>query len=496
MILSLPLASALAALLALSQDPTLESGQWAGAVGEVSAARVLWDPFVMQLEVDGERVKGGFFHTSGASADLAGTLRNGQLRFSTEVGGRKLKFAGALEDGLLRGTCRDRGLELTFIALREDVPDEDELLAHAGLYAADDGTVIWIRKSLHLILDDFGRGLRRILYAVGDGEFVAGERFGLTDPPALRVTFERGADGRPDALRIAGADGLDVRAERCCVMREEPFEYEAQGGITIRGTLTLPEGQGPHPAVVWVHGSGRARRVGAGSWPAFFASRGFATLALDKRGVGESDGEYELPDGGHDNHPRMARRAGDVRRAVAALGAHAGIDADQLGLCGASQAGWVIPQASGSGDVKFAITLSGGATALSYENVYSELADESDADGSSLSFEELIRRTRKHRARDPDFREHFAAMECPGLWLYGLRDRSNPSQMCIELIEEVAAETGRDFTLVSYPEANHSLLQCTIGGAQEARAMGTRAPGMFQTVADWLEERGFGPRPR
>jgi hypothetical protein len=472
----------------------IQGGQWAGAVGEISDERVIWDPFTMQLEVDGERASGGFFHTTGVSADLAGSVDGDELRFETEINGRTLEFTGTFEEGLLRGTCRDRKLELAFIAMREEPPEDEDLEACAGLYTADDGSAVWIRKSLHLILDDFGRGLRRILYAAETDQFVAGELFGLTDPPALRVSFERDAAGQVTGLRIEGAEGLDVRAERCPAYRAEAFEFETSDGLTLRGTLTLPEGEGPHPGVVWVHGSGRARRVGAGSWPAFFASRGFATLAVDKRGVGESDGKYELPDGGHDNHPHMARRAGDVRHAVAALRKHPSIDSEQIGLCGASQAGWVIPQASGTGEVKFAITISGGATALSYENVYSQLADELDADGSSLPFDELIERTRKHRARDPHFRDHFAKMKCAGLWLYGLKDRSNPSQLCIEEIEGVAAEHGNDFTLVSFADANHSLLQCSIGGAQESRAMGTRAPGMFQAVADWLEERGFGPR--
>ena len=472
----------------------IESGQWAGAVGEVSSARVLWDPITLQLEVEGARVRGELSHANGSSGDLRGTLKDGELRFSCRLDGRTLRFTASLDDGLLRGTCRDRTLEWGFLAMREEVPSEEEMLTCAGLYADAEGNAILIRKSLHLILDDFGRGLRRILYSVGDERFVAGELFALTDPPALRVTFERDSDGRASALRIAGPEGLDVRAERCCPYREEDFAFETSDGLTLRGTLTLPEGAGPHPGIVWVHGSGRARRQGAGSWPQFFASRGFATLAVDKRGVGESDGAYELPGGGRDNRPHMARRAGDVRRAVSALMDHGAIDADQVGLCGVSQAGWVIPQACGTGDVKFAITLSGGATRLSYENVYSTLADEMDADGASLSFEELIERTRAHEASDPDFRPHFASMQCPGLWLYGLKDRSNPSPLCIELIESVAAEHDKDFTIVSFPDANHSLLQCTIGGAQEARAMGTRAPGMFQSVASWLERRGFGRR--
>jgi len=118
------------------------------------------------------------------------------------------------------------------------------------------------------------------------------------------------------------------------------------------------------------------------------------------------------------------------------------------------------------------------------------------ADATSLTFDALYRRTRRSRPRDHDFRPHFAAMTCPGLWLYGLKDRSNPSLLCIELLDEVAEKHDKDFTVVSYPSANHSLLVCHFGGAREARALGTRAPGMFVTVAEWLAKQGFGPPVR
>lgn len=317
----------------------------------------------------------------------------------------------------------------------------------------------------------------------------------LTEPIDLRLTFERDASGEVQALTLVDRDGTRVRAVKSLPFREEPFEFQS-GDVTIRGTLTLPPGEGPHPAAVWVHGSGQATRARAGVWPAFFASRGFAMLAVDKRGVGESEGTYELPNGGHDNVPHMRRRSGKVRAAVAALGAHDDIKARAVGLCGASQAGWVIPQACVGNEVAFAITLSGGATHLSIENVFSEMAQEMDADASSLPFDEFYRRTRNHRPRGPDFRPYFAAMSCPGLWLYGLKDRSNPSPLCIELIEEVASEHAKDFTVVSYPSVNHSLLVCNFGGAREAGALGTRAPGMFGTVAEWLAKQGFGPPVR
>jgi pimeloyl-ACP methyl ester carboxylesterase len=69
----------------------------------------------------------------------------------------------------------------------------------------------------------------------------------------------------------------------------------------LAGTLTLPAGAGPHPAVLLLHGSGRLDRDGntrrtplnlGGPLAAVLAARGIATLRYDRRGVGASPGDW------------------------------------------------------------------------------------------------------------------------------------------------------------------------------------------------------------
>lgn len=71
--------------------------------------------------------------------------------------------------------------------------------------------------------------------------------------------------------------------------------------IQLAGTLTLPEGEGPHPIVVLVHGSGEVdrnentRRLPMNIFAeiaTMFANNGIATLRFDKRGIGQSGGDY------------------------------------------------------------------------------------------------------------------------------------------------------------------------------------------------------------
>ena len=64
------------------------------------------------------------------------------------------------------------------------------------------------------------------------------------------------------------------------------------GDVTLAGTLTLPSSGNPHPAVIFVHGSGAASRESNRFYADLFARHGIATLIYDKRGVGESTGDW------------------------------------------------------------------------------------------------------------------------------------------------------------------------------------------------------------
>ena len=83
--------------------------------------------------------------------------------------------------------------------------------------------------------------------------------------------------------------GLGERPSEKRATSEETVHF-ANGDIALAGTLVLPEGSQPHPAVVLVHGSGPQKRdLSTARW---FAAEGIAALAYDKRGVGESGGDF------------------------------------------------------------------------------------------------------------------------------------------------------------------------------------------------------------
>lgn len=146
-------------------------------------------------------------------------------------------------------------------------------------------------------------------------------------------------------------------------------------GIGLAGELLLPKGEGRHPAIVVVHGSGPSDRRNA--WArmiaGLFVERGVAVLLTDKRGSGASGGDWRTT--GFDE------LAGDALAGVAALRARDDIDPARVGLLGLSQGGWIVPLAAArSADVAFVVNLVGASVSYA-EQTFHEMANTARASG-------------------------------------------------------------------------------------------------------------------
>lgn len=135
------------------------------------------------------------------------------------------------------------------------------------------------------------------------------------------------------------------------------------GAIELVGTLVRPATRGPHPAIVVVCGSGAQGRRNSPdvwtyrSWGELFARRGFAALVYDKRGVGESGGDWLTCS--------LQDLAQDARAAFDAVARRPGIDAKHVGMMGISQGGWIAPLvANADPRVAFVVLLVGPAVAV------------------------------------------------------------------------------------------------------------------------------------
>ncbi|AVH54763.1 MULTISPECIES: alpha/beta hydrolase [Streptomyces] len=112
----------------------------------------------------------------------------------------------------------------------------------------------------------------------------------------------------------------------------ENVEFEADGGVTLRGWLFLPDGPGPHPAITMAHGYAGVRDHGLEPFARTFAENGFVVLLHDHRTFGASDGQPR-----QDVDPWQ--QISDWRRAISYLESRPEVDSDRIGLWGTSYAG-------------------------------------------------------------------------------------------------------------------------------------------------------------
>ncbi|MER5540581.1 alpha/beta hydrolase [Streptomyces mirabilis] len=109
-------------------------------------------------------------------------------------------------------------------------------------------------------------------------------------------------------------------------------EFTADGGVTLRAWLYLPDAEGPRPAITMAHGYGGNREMGLDRYARKFADAGFVVLVHDHRSFGASDGEPR-------NDVDPWRQIADWRRAISFLEARPEVDADRIGVWGTSFAG-------------------------------------------------------------------------------------------------------------------------------------------------------------
>jgi hypothetical protein len=115
-------------------------------------------------------------------------------------------------------------------------------------------------------------------------------------------------------------------------VERQDVEFAAEGGVTLRGWLFIPDGPAPHPAITMAHGFAGVKEHGLERFAREFAAAGFVVLVHDHRGFGASGGTPRF-----DVDPWV--QIADWRRAISFLESHPAVDADRIGLWGSSYAG-------------------------------------------------------------------------------------------------------------------------------------------------------------
>ena len=120
-------------------------------------------------------------------------------------------------------------------------------------------------------------------------------------------------------------------------------------GLNIVGTLAMPDGEGPFPIVLLLHGfTGQRHELPVtgteetmyGRTARMLGERGYASLRIDFLGSGESDGAWE--------DTTFSGQIADALVALEYASGLEGVDADRIGVLGLSQGGLVASGTAGA----------------------------------------------------------------------------------------------------------------------------------------------------
>ncbi|MED1919075.1 alpha/beta hydrolase [Bacillus thuringiensis] len=152
---------------------------------------------------------------------------------------------------------------------------------------------------------------------------------------------------------LFGGAGLYILEQNSFDMIEQAVEIQTSEG-KLTGTFVLPKNYtNKLGLVLFIHGDGPIDATHDDGYKPLWerlASLGYASLSLNKRGMNGSEGNWL--------HQSIDDRVEEAREAIAWAKEQPMIDEKQIGVWGASQAGWVIPKLAKKEPLAFSLLLS------------------------------------------------------------------------------------------------------------------------------------------
>lgn len=366
--------------------------------------------------------------------------------------------------------------------------------------------------------------------------YVAGGRtmdatFVRQGPDSVKVTFAPGQDAflklSPDGRILHGG----VPSQKLTVTRTQatgaalfvaPPDYSAPAGApytatnvtiptpmghTLAGTLTVPKGKGPFPAIVTITGSGAQDRDEEISLVKGFrpfrqiadslGRAGIAVLRMDDRGWGGS--------GGNMMTATSRDFADDIKAGLAWLRTRPEIDSKRLALVGHSEGGLIAPIVASEDPSLSAIVLMAGPSQtgreiLEFQNRYAiehNAAIKPESRDSAfkvalVGIDSAIKTSpwlKFFAEYDP--RLTAAKVKTPTLILQGATDQQVTAVQAEELARALRSGGNKDVTVKIFPDANHLFIDDPSGNPSGYTALktGRIRDDVMRELVGWLRAK-------
>lgn len=295
--------------------------------------------------------------------------------------------------------------------------------------------------------------------------------------------------------------------------QHETIFVEAEDGTMLEADLFIPNGgKEKKPAVVFTPGSGDSlyQNYAPGLIETYildlFLERDIAVLLVNKRGMGQSEGNYVKNS--------IEGRASDLYAAVKMLQTYPQIDAENVGVAGHSQGGWVVTQAAAEHpDIAFFISLAGPTTTIlenSSDNAYHsgrcqgkkgkkldeyiakrlKIVKQSISIGEMTNFG-MFGFDARNMGYDP--REAIQTVQNPGLFVYAENDDQVTPSLSIDRLNEIFNNDVPEYlNTVVIDKASHAFL--LVNDPCESRVNveeKMQSEQLSDVLNNWLTEIGY-----
>ncbi len=523
----------LACVVSFSQPldkPTAENpaGRWVGQYTTASHSVFL----VVRLKKENEKWQGTYNRPTLDWEDYA-DLRNlqvGQDKLSFDLQGEAdpLHVDLRWEKDSLLGTVKGAYEEGKITLAPTATLEKDYLDTLAGDYEVAGESFVIERENSFLCFLNRRTGQSGRLMPKTETEFWTGPTMDIWYPPKVWFEFVRGT-GRPMRLKVRGDANQDFVGIRKDLYSREDVEFE-NAGAKLSGTLRIPPGSKPHPAVVLLHGSNYQTRGAQYAALAFvadqFARNGFIVLSYDKRGTGKSGGERV-------DDPELI--SGDAASAVRLLRNRKEVDPKRIGLWGLSQGGIIEPLVAAKAEgLAFFVNVSGAVVNTNQQEIQrTELQLRADGfSESDIKAAVHLQEVKFHYAckRDnwdeyentlkaaqgklwlpdpyigpPDSKTSHAwdfwscgvdpgksweNVHAPVLYLQGeFETYSSPRENLARLEHAMQVAGNKKFEHKVLPGAEHSMFRARNGGEKEEPFLNTYVEGYFSLMTKWAERQ-------
>ncbi len=292
------------------------------------------------------------------------------------------------------------------------------------------------------------------------------------------------------------------------------------GNVVLAGSLYMPLGSGKFPALVCNHSSGDKPRYDGAFMADYLAKRGIAVLIYDKRGNGQSTGNWKTSS--------FEDLADDCIAGVNFLKSMPQINDKQIGIFGHSQGATISPIiVDRCPDIAFNVAAAGFAvsppeqdifrvtnilrhqahfsekqtdSAIHFYKIWLEVARTGNGWNEMEKVNDQVKNTTWYSWVEPppknnwiwnwyakagnyDFVPYWERVKIPTLLIYGDKDEITPVKPSVDRIESALKKAGnKRFTVIIMQNAIHYFAQVK----KEGDLWTQNTPGYLENIYNWI----------